>query len=349
MRYRINALVAVVLLFLVSIIQGCTGSAKTEPVTKNGFMLDTNIEITAYGDKAIADKAVNDAFTCIRDIDNKMSPELPSSYVVKINEAAGKNYVKVDEDTFYVIKEGIKYGDMTNGMFDISIGPLVKLWGIGTEHARVPSKEEIENALKLIDYKKIEVNDTKKEVKLSSEGMMMDLGGIAKGYAADAVKDVLKSDGISSAIINLGGNVYAMGSKPDGSEWRIGIQDPFSSRGNYVAIVKVKDKSVVTSGNYERYFEVNGKRYHHIFDLTTGYPSDNGIVSATIVSDRSIDGDALSTSVFVLGIDKGLKLVESLDGIEAIIITSDKKIYSTAGAKDILEITDKEYTYEDRR
>ncbi|MDI6601179.1 MAG: FAD:protein FMN transferase [Thermoanaerobacteraceae bacterium] len=348
MRQKNTVLLVLLLLIMALVVQGCTGAAKEEPVTKNGFMLDTNIEVTAYGEKTKAEKAVDDALACIRDIDNKMSPELPSSYVVKINEAAGKDYVKVDDETFYVIKEGIKYGDLTGGMFDITVGPLVRLWGIGTDHARVPAREEIDEVLRLIDYRRVNINESNKEVKLPQAGMRMDLGGIAKGYAADAVKEILNKDDIKSALINLGGNIYAVGSKPDGSEWRIGIQDPFNSRGDYIGIVRVKDKSVVTSGNYERYFEANGKRYHHIFDLSTGYPSENGIVSTTIISDRSIDGDALSTSVFVLGVDKGLKLVEPLDGVEAVIITSDKKVYTTSGAKSILEITNKEYTYENR-
>lgn len=347
---RNNKFVLVFLLIILGfVLQGCNNSMSAmEPVTKTGFMLDTNIEITAYGEKVMAEKAVDDTLTIIRDIENKMSPELPSSYVVKINQAAGKNYVKVDDDTLYVISEGIKYGEMTGGMFDISVGPLVKLWGIGTDNAHVPGKEEIDRALRLVDYRKVDIDENNKAVKLLEPDMRMDLGGIAKGFAADRAKEALIKRGIKSALINLGGNIYAVGQKPDGSDWRIGIQDPYNPRGDYMGIVRVKDKSVVTSGNYERYFEVNGKRYHHIFDLSTGYPSENGIISTTIISDKSIDGDALSTSVFVLGVDKGLKLVESMEGVEAVIITSDKKVYTTTGAKDIFEITNKEYTDEKR-
>ncbi len=348
MKSKINRSVLLLLSAVLIMLQGCGVKGGEQSVTKTGFMLDTNIEVTAYGQKDQAEKAVDGVLTRIRDIDNKMSPELPSSSVVKINAAAGKDYVKVDGDTFYVIREGIKYAGLTGGMLDISVGPLVKLWGIGTENAHVPTREEIDKARALIDYKKIDINENNNEVKLSQPDMRMDLGAIAKGYAADCAKQVIIKNGIKSALINLGGNIYAMGSKADGSDWRIGIQDPFNSRGDYVGIVRVKDKSVVTSGNYERFFEENGKRYHHIFDVSTGYPSDNGVVSTTIISDKSIDGDALSTSVFVLGVDKGLKLVESMDGVEAVIITSDKKVYATPGAKSIFQITDKEYTYEDR-
>lgn len=346
MKQRHKVLILLILLSSVFMMQGC--GANNKPATKTGFMLDTNIEITAYGKKAKAGKAVNDAFNRVRDIDNKMSPKLPASSVVKINDAAGKDHVKVDGDTYYVIKQGEKYGKLTGGMFDISVAPLVNLWGIGTDKQRVPSQSEIDDALHLIDYKKVKIENDN-NIMLPISGMGIDLGGIAKGYAADCAKQTILKDGIDKALINLGGNVYAVGSKTDGSDWRIGIQDPLDSKGNYVGIVNVKDKSVVTSGNYERFFEANGKRYHHIFDLSTGYPSDNGVISTTIISDKSITGDALSTSVYVLGVDKGLKLVESMDGIDAIMITSDKKIYATPGAKKIFKITNEEYTYEDRR
>jgi len=153
---------------------------------------------------------------------------------------------------------------------------------------------------------------------------------------------------INSALINLGGNVFALGSKVDGTSWNIGLQNPLDTRGQYIGTISVTDKSVVTSGNYERFFIVDGKRYHHIFDPKTGYPSEAGLISTTIVSDKSIDGDALSTSTYILGLEKGLKLIESIKGVDAIFITNDKKVYVTTGIKDDFNLTNKEFIYEKR-
>ena len=177
----------------------------------------------------------------------------------------------------------------------------------------------------------------------------MDLGAIAKGYTADEVKKVLLNNKINSALINLGGNVYAIGTNPDGDDWNIGIQNPLSTRGEYLGTISVTDKSIVTSGNYERFFIKDGIRYHHIFDPKTGYPAEEGLISTTIVSDKSIDGDALSTSTYILGLDKGIKLVESIKGVEAIFVTKDKKVYVTPGLKNNFKLTSKEFTYEKGR
>jgi len=203
--------------------------------------------------------------------------------------------------------------------------------------------------LKLVDYKDIISDKKNSTIMLGRTNQAIDLGAIAKGYTADEVKKVLLSNKISSAIINLGGNVYALGNKLDGTSWNIGIQNPLSTRGEYLGTINVTDKSIVTSGNYERFFIKDGVRYHHIFDPKNGYPADKGVISTTIVSDKSIDGDALSTSTYILGLDKGLKLVESIKGVEGIFITNDKKVYVTPGLKDSFELTDKEFTYEKGR
>ncbi|MBU3189818.1 FAD:protein FMN transferase [Clostridium bowmanii] len=326
--------------FLIS----CKSNIK--PVEKDTYLMGTIVQLKVYGGNA--EKATQKALERIGDIENKMSVNMETSEITKLNDKAGKSGQKLSRDTYFVIDEAVKYSKLTEGAFDLSIEPIVKLWGIGTDKERVPSKNEIEEKLKLVNYKDIILDSKNSTVKLKRTGQAIDLGGIAKGYTADEVKKVLINNKISSALINLGGNVYAVGSKSDGTSWSIGVQNPLDTRGKYLGNLRVTDKSVVTSGNYERYFIVDGKRYHHIFDPKDGYPSENGIISTTIVSDKSIDGDVLSTSTYVLGLTKGLKLVESIKGVEAIFITSDKKVYVTSGLKDSFNLTDKEFIYEKR-
>ncbi|MFD3157152.1 FAD:protein FMN transferase [Haloimpatiens sp. FM7330] len=314
--------------------------------SRETYVLGTIVKLKVYGKNA--EEAVQASINKLSQIEEKMSVNKPNSEVSKLNKSAGKKSEKVSKETYYVINKALKYSKLSQGNFDISVEPLVKLWGIGTDKARVPSKEEIDKAKQLINYKDIEVKENG-EVYLKKKGMEIDLGGIAKGYAADKLKKIIKDRGITSAFINLGGNVDVIGNKTDGSPWKIGIQNPIKDKGQYMGILTVSDKSIVTSGNYERYFIKNNKRYHHIFDIKTGYPAEKGLISATIVSDNSIDGDALSTSAYVLGLDKAINLIESLNGIEGIFITKDKKVYVTSGLKTNFELTDKEFTYEKGR
>jgi thiamine biosynthesis lipoprotein len=317
-------------IILVAVLLTSCGRTKAEnPVTKTNFLLDTLIQITAYGDNA--SNAIDQAYDRINDIQKKMTASGDDSEVIDINKKAGKDFQKVSPDTFYVIKKGLYYSQSSHGRFDITIGPLVKLWGIGTDKARVPSRAEIKNALGHINYKNVVLNENENSVMLKEPGMAIDLGAIAKGYAADEVVRILKANGIKSAAADLGGNIYVLGKKPNGSPWKIGIQDPFEPRGNTFATVDVADKTLVTSGVYERYFIKDGKRYHHILDTSTGYPVDNGLVSVTIISDSSIDADGLSTTVFALGLKDGMKYVEKVPHIEAVFVTKDRKVYTSSG------------------
>ncbi|EPN2092521.1 FAD:protein FMN transferase, partial [Clostridium botulinum] len=191
-------------------------------------------------------------------------------------------------------------------------------------------------------------NEKESTVMLKRKGQAIDLGAIAKGYTADELKKVLLNYNVSSAFLSLGGNVYVLGNKPDKTPWKIGVQNPLEPRGDYLGIVSVSDKSVVTSGNYERFFERNGKRYHHIFDTKTGYPAEKGLISVSIISDKSIDGDALSTSVYTLGLDEGKKLIESLNNVEAVFVTKDKKVYITSGLKDTFKLTNTDFKLQNK-
>ncbi|MGH4124171.1 MAG: FAD:protein FMN transferase [Clostridium sp.] len=309
-------------------------------------MMGTIVQLKVYGKNA--EKATENALKRISDIENKMSVNIETSEITKLNKKAGNSGQKLSQDTYCVIEKSIKYSKLTGGSLDATIEPIVKLWGIGTDKERVPSKSEIEKKLKLVDYKDIVLDSKNSTVKLRRFGQAIDLGAIAKGYTADEIKKVLIDNKISSALINLGGNVFAIGNKPDGNSWNIGVQNPLDTRGQYLGTISVSDKSMVTSGNYERYFIVDGKRYHHIFDPKTGYPSEAGLISVTIVSDKSIDGDALSTSAYILGLSKGFKLIESIKGVDAIFITEDKKVHVTSGIKNSFNLTNKEFTYEKR-
>ena len=310
------------------------------------FFLNSILTLDIYDtglDNAKINQEVEDR---VRELENKMSTKIATSEVSKINDNAGIDKVKVSDDTFTVIKEALKYGKISKGKFDITVGNLVDLWGIGTENEKVPSKEEIQKALATVDYNKVEIDDNNNTVFLKDKGMKIDLGAIAKGYVADDIVKILEKDGVKSAIINLGGNVYVYGNK-GGKNFKIGIRNPLSPDPNdYLGIYQSQNESVVTSGVYERFFEKDGKRYHHILSTSDGYPIDNNLISTSIITKSSMDADALSTTTFALGLEEGLKLIENTKNTEAMFITADKKIYMTSGLKEKFELKNSDFTIE---
>ncbi len=348
-RSRVSLCVYILLML---VIISCTKTsdaslgAKQVPVSESRLLLGTSCRITLYDRNHEALFA--SAFNRIEKIEHEMSTRIPTSDISQVSAAAGTGTgVTVSADTLEVIQEALWMAQISNGAFDPTIGPLVTLWGIGTEDPRIPEPEEIATALKRVDYTAVSVDPELSQISLTAPNMALDLGGIAKGFAADEVKTVLTDNGITSALINLGGNVLTLGTKPDGTPWRIGIQDPTSSRGKYILVVSLVDKSVVTSGIYERFFERDGVHYHHILDTTTGYPVNSGLMSVSIIASDSSLADALSTTVFSLGREKGLRLIESYKDVEAICITKEKKIYMSSGllAKTIpYSLTDTSYT-----
>jgi thiamine biosynthesis lipoprotein len=343
-NWRKKSYIALLLSFSIFLV-ACKDN--TKPVEKETYMMGTIVNLKVYGKNA--EKATERAITRVEEIENKMSVNIETSEISKLNSKAGVSAEKLSADTYSVLEKAVKYSELTKGAFDPTIEPIVKLWGIGTDAERVPSEDEINEKLKLIDYKDIILDSKNSTAKLKRTSQAVDLGAIAKGYTADEIKGILLENKISSAIINLGGNIYAMGKKVDGTDWNIGIQNPLNSRGEYLGTISVSDKSIVTSGNYERFFMVGEKRYHHIFDPKSGYPSENGIISTTIISDTSIDGDVLSTSTYILGVEKAKQLIESIDGVEAIFVTDDKKIYVTSGVKETFNLIDTGFTYEEGR
>ena len=338
-------LLVISILLLSLMFTGCQGQsqkASAEPLSKSNYLLGTVVEITLYDHQD--EKIIDKAFARISEIENEMTiNNAETSEIIALNNASGKNEVTLTPDTFDVVERGKYYSELTKGKFDITVGPVVKQWNIGTDYAAIPDPAELAKAVKLVDYTKLILNKDKLTAKLEVEGMKVDLGAIAKGYSADEVARILKENGVQHAIINLGGNVLTIGGNPKGSLWKIGIQDPFNPRGDFLGIVTVKDKTVVTSGTYERYFEANGKKYHHILDTSTGYPVENNLYSVSIITHKSIDGDGLSTTSLLLGLEDGMKLIESLDNVEAIFVTGDKDVYVTSGIKDIFTITNSEF------
>lgn len=338
-----NLVFSFLLIFSLSLLAGCSKNTKTaEPLSRSELLMGTVVNVSLYDSDN--EEILNKVFDKVKELESILSINENGTLVDKINDEAGINPVKVDDYTYTVVKKGIEYSKLSNGLFDISVGPIVKLWSIGLPEAKVPTQEEINEKLPLIGYSDIELNDTDETIYLKRKGMMIDLGGIAKGYTADVISDLLTEEGVKSAIINLGGNVYAHGKKPNGSDWKIGIQNPFTERGGIIGTITTNNKSIVTSGIYERYIEKDGVKYHHILSPKTGYPYENEIAGITIVSDKSIDGDALSTSVFAMGVEEGMKFVNSIDSIDAIFITKDNKVYITEGLKEIFTLSNSDFT-----
>ena len=345
---RITPYILCLSLFLVNFLTGCAKSSTTtmatsKPLVRTQFILGTAVTIKLYDKQS--EEILDKAFAKLSELENTLSINKTNTLIDKVNAQAGKSPVAVDDETFNLIKKGLYYSELTDGAFDITIGPLVQLWHIGFSDAKIPTQAEIDAVLPLINYEYVTLDETSKTVYLEKEGMMLDLGGIAKGYAADEIALLLKSNGVNQAIIDLGGNIYTLGRKDTNKSWTIGVQDPANPRGATLGTIPSIDQSLVTSGIYERYLETeDGTKYHHILNPKTGYPYNNEIVGVTILSNTSIDADALSTAAFALGVDKGLAFIESLENIDAIFITSDNKLHITSDLKSIFNLTHTNYT-----
>jgi thiamine biosynthesis lipoprotein len=320
--------------FLVVYFTGCStknAEDSKDPVSKTEMFMGTVIKVTLYDHQS--DEVMDKVFDKLKEIDDIVSINKKGTEIDEVNKNAGIKPAKMSDTSFDIISSGLKYSKLSNGDYDITVGPLVKLWSIGLPEAKVPTQDEIDNAKKLIDYDKVQINEDTKEVYLEEKGMMLDLGSIAKGYAADEAVRVLKEAGVKRAIVDLGGNIFAMGSKSEDKGWTIGIQDPVELRGNALGSLEVKNKTVVTTGIYERFIEKDGVKYHHILNPETGYPYDTNISGISIIADKSIDADALSTLIFTKGLEDGLKMVDDMKNVEAVFVTNDKQVYITSGLK----------------
>lgn len=300
--------------------------------TKELFAMDTYMTLTAYGDKG--EEAVDQAAEEIKRLDKALSTGDANSQVSKLNANGGGS---LTEDTQYLLKKSMELYDSTGGLFDIAIYPVMEAWGFPTQDYKVPDKNELEDLLSLADVSKIQYNEEEAAVKFEQEGMKIDFGGIAKGYTSSRIMKIYEDLGVTSGLVNLGGNVQALGSKTDGSKWKVGIQDP-EGKEDYIGTLSIKDQAVITSGGYERYFEEAGKTYHHIIDPRTGYPAESGLLSVTIVSSDGTLADGLSTSLFIMGKDEAIDYwrdhSEEFDGI---LETEDGSLYVTEGIAEDFE------------
>lgn len=300
--------------------------------TKTRFLMDTAIVIKAVGPDS--ENAVNKAFSEIERVEAVFSRHLPDSEVAKINQQAGE-WVAVSPEVIELIQKSVLYGQLSGGAFDITIGSVIELWGFGSGINRVPDENELRQASQYVDITKVEIDEERGRVRIP-QGTVLDFGGIAKGYAVDLCRQVLKENRVVSAMISAGGDIATIGVKENGNPWRVGIQHPRIST-DILAVVSLVDQTIVTSGDYERFFFEEGVRFHHIIDPATGYPA-RGVISVTIIADSAADGDPLSTAVFVLGLDQGKELIERLDGIEAVIVDEDGDVWVSSGLKDEIEL-----------
>lgn len=301
-------------------------------INKKYYALGTLINLSVAEPDTVDD--LDGAYDLIKHYEDKLTVNRPESEIMAVNHNSGIKPVAVPKDDYDLIKTAVEVSQRDLG-FNVAIGPLVKLWKIGFKGANKPTDSQIQQRLEQIDANSIELDDDKRTVFLKKSGMEIDLGGIAKGWIADRIKEFWEKTGVESGIIDLGGNILLVGRslRPD-SLWRIGIQNPIKSRNVPIGILKTPEKSIGTSGIYERKLVVDGHEYHHMFDSKTGYPIANNLASVTIVSDRSVDGEIWSTIGFYQGIDQGMKLIEREPGIEAIFITRDLEISVTSGLKD---------------
>lgn len=329
MKFILHICLAFVFLFF-----SCSG--KIEPRTQTA--MDTLCTVNAFEEGT--KKLYDEIFERLAQIEKEFSATLPDSEISQINSMAGISAVQTNEEVLNVMDFALKTAWISDGAFTPAAGPLVDLWGINTDHQRIPSQAEINKALELVDFGCVGLS--RDSVFLRKAGMKVNLGGIVKGFAADEVCKILKKHNVKKAVVDLGGNIYVYGKKSDGSKWTVGIKNPDSPSSAPLLRLCINENSVVTSGSYERFFEADGKKYHHIFNPATGFPADSGIVSATVISPSSIAADALSTATFVLGVEKSFKLLDKFKkefgtDISFVFICKYGSVFASENLKGSLE------------
>ncbi|WP_028520489.1 FAD:protein FMN transferase [Ruminococcus flavefaciens] len=296
--------------------------------SRDVFAMDTFMNMKAYGSNA--DIALSEAEERILQLEEELSVTSETSDIWAVDHSSGA-VVDVSEDTALIINKAIEMGNKTNGALDITLYPVLKEWGFTTGDYKVPDDNTLISLLKNVDYSKVHIAENTVTLPKETE---IDLGALAKGYTGDEIMKIMEDNGVSSAIVSLGGNVQALGSKPDGSNWKVSVRDPFAPDTD-MCIIEVADKAVITSGNYERYFTAeDGTVYWHILDPKDGYPADNGLVSVTVIGDCGLDCDALSTALFVEGYDGAVDFLRSDPSFDLILVTDDRKIYYSSGIAD---------------
>lgn len=304
---------------------------KETEASKDLFAMDTYMTLTAYGEHA--QEAVDKAAERVEALDALLSTGNENSEIYQLNQ---NGEATLSEEGGYLVERALELYKKTEGAFDIAIYPVMQAWGFPTQDYHVPDDDTLKEKLALADASKVNYDKDTRKIFFDQDGMEIDLGGIAKGYTSSQIMQIYQDCGVTSGLVNLGGNVQALGGKTDGSKWRVAIQSPDDTE-EYLGILEIEDQAVITSGGYERYFEEDGVTYHHIIDPATGYPADSGLISVTIVSDDGTLADGLSTSLFIMGEEKAAQFWrENSDEFEAIMETSDGELYVTEGIADSL-------------
>ena len=312
------------------LLTGCSGAPAQEPETATFFAMDTAMDFTVYGDAALLDEAE----TLIGSLEEQVSVTDEHSDIYAIDHTGSGS---LSGNAAELMEQALELCRRTGGALDISVYPIVRAWGFTTGSYQVPDEETIQSLLPLVDYTQIQYDAATGVVTLP-EGMEIDLGSVAKGYAGQLAAQMLREHGVQSALLNLGGNVQTVGTKPDGSPWQIGIKDPQGE--DAMMVLSVEDQAVVTSGGYERYFEQDGQTYWHIMDPSTGHPADSGLISVTIVGDEGVVCDGLSTALFVMGLEKAADLWAQSGDFEAVFVTASGEVYITEGLRDRFALTE---------
>lgn len=311
-----------------------------EPIERTEFLLGTIANIKVYNENS--EDALDKAFERVTQLDDWFAMQKEDSEISEVNRQAGIAPVEVSEEVFRVMERALYYAEESEGAFDPTIGAMTSLWNIGQENAAVPDEDKLNDVLDVVDYSLVELDEEKQTIFLKEEGMKVDLGGIAKGYITDEAARILKKEGVNTAIIDLGGDIVVVGNSTRGETepWRVGIQDPFTERGEIMGLVELADSAIVTSGIYERNFEEDGKSYHHLLDPETGYPFDNNISGISIIADNAMDGDAIATAAFAMGVEKGLTYINEMAGVDIIYVTKDRKVYTSENISEKVSISD---------
>ncbi len=313
---------------------GCT-SGEVEPRQETRFLMDTTVTVSIFDQIPAedAEQALTAVFAEMERIESLLSVHEPHSDVARINREAGK-MVAVAPETFQVVTTALEFSRFSGGAFDITIGPLRDYWKeVEEQHRELPEPAEVASLQELVDYRQVELDTELPGVRLVQEDMALDLGGVAKGYAVDRGAEVLRKHGLESAMVDAGGDIAVVGYRPGGEDYRIGVQHP-RQEGAVMAVLEISDTMVMTSGDYQRYIELEGQRFHHIIDPNTGYPARSGVISATVVGDRALEVDMMATALVVLGWERGQELLLEQDHLQGLLLGEDQDRWVSPGLED---------------
>lgn len=350
-QFRPLNIISIALMLFCTIALSVSSCTKQDKMYKESrTLMDTYCSITVVSpSRARAAEAIDKGFAEIKKLELLLNYFSDGSEITAINKAAGSNPVKVSGETLEMMQKTLEISKATDGIFDPTIAPVIKLWDFSKKRRdnSVPNSNVINDTLKLVDYKKIEINN-KSEIFLAEKGMEIDLGGIAKGYAADKAIEAIKAEGIEAALVAIAGDIRGFGSNVSGNAWKVGIQDPRPESGSekpwedIFASLHLEDMAISTSGDYQRFFIKDEKRYHHILDPATGFPAETDLISASVIAPEGYVADGLSTAVFALGAKKGMSLLKTM-GVEGILVDRDRKVFVTEGIIGKIDILKKEY------